>query len=118
MGKVASKLSTKTSLKMTTRSDAKRAKRSFESKKIDGKLRFALLASLRAAILREVLLDNLLVTLPAMVKHRLTCKKADSKYETENRKSDYNCFTSSFKRDRFVDFFVKTLIFWSKLNSN
>ena len=38
----------------------------------DAKLRFALLASLRSAIFREIKADNLLVTLPAGVKRTET----------------------------------------------
>jgi len=62
----SSSLTFKISLKMAERSEAKNAKRSFASKipqfiKIDAKLRFVFLASLRSAIFSEILLKWLSV---------------------------------------------------------
>ena len=56
---------------MTERSEAKSAKRKiYQILIFDGKLRFALLASLRLGIFSETQVDNLLVTWPAEVKNK------------------------------------------------
>jgi len=55
---------------MAVRSEAPRQKIKFLY--FDAKLRFALLASLRSAIFREIKIDNKLVTFPARVNLFLT----------------------------------------------
>ena len=62
---------------MAERSEAKRREAKLRVKIsrtliFDGKLRFALLASLRSAIFSEFLMDNILVTLPAGVNQILS----------------------------------------------
>ena len=53
---------------MAQRSDAKLRGKILQIKVFDAKLRFALTAPLRSAILSDVKMDNLMVTLPKRVK--------------------------------------------------